>query len=53
MEYLGARGTLTHEKNLKSKISCQTPFKMSKKYELELDLYMFKFIPGINDTGDH
>jgi hypothetical protein len=26
MEYLGARGTLIHEKNLKSKISCQTPF---------------------------
>ncbi len=27
MEYLGAWGTLFHEKNLKSKISCQTPFK--------------------------
>jgi hypothetical protein len=27
MEYLGAWGTLTHEKNQKSKISCQTPFK--------------------------
>jgi hypothetical protein len=26
MEYLGARGTLIHEKKLKSKISCQTPF---------------------------
>jgi hypothetical protein len=26
MEYLGARGTLIHEKNLKSKISCQAPF---------------------------
>jgi hypothetical protein len=26
MEYLGAWGTLIHEKNLKSKISCQTPF---------------------------
>ena len=25
-EYLGAWGTLIHEKNLKSKISCQTPF---------------------------
>ncbi len=25
MEYLGAWGTLIHEKNLKSKISCQTP----------------------------
>ncbi len=28
MEYLGAWGTLIHEKNLKSKISCQTPFKV-------------------------
>ncbi len=27
MEYLGAQGTLIHEKNLKSKIFCQTPFK--------------------------
>jgi hypothetical protein len=26
MEYLGAWGTLIHEKNLQSKISCQTPF---------------------------
>ncbi len=26
MEYLGAWGTLIHEKNLKPKISCQTPF---------------------------
>ncbi len=27
MEYLWATGTLIHEKNLSSKISCQTPFK--------------------------
>jgi hypothetical protein len=27
---LGAWGTLIHEKNLKSKISCQTPFKANK-----------------------
>ncbi len=27
MGYLGARGTLIHEKNLKLKISCQTLFK--------------------------
>ncbi len=27
MEYLGAWGTLILEKNLKPKISCQTPFK--------------------------
>ncbi len=26
MEYSGARDTLIHEKKLKSKISCQTPF---------------------------
>ncbi len=27
MEYSEAQGTLIHEKKLKSKISCQTPFK--------------------------
>ncbi len=27
MGYSGARGTLIYEKNLKAKISCQTPFK--------------------------
>jgi hypothetical protein len=27
MAYSGARGTLIYEKNLRSKISCQTPFK--------------------------
>jgi hypothetical protein len=27
MVYSGARGTLIYEKNLKSKFSCQTPFK--------------------------
>jgi hypothetical protein len=26
MDYSGARGTLIHEKKLRSKISCQTPF---------------------------
>ncbi len=34
MEYLGAWGTLIHEKNLKSKISCQTPFNSSTKSNL-------------------
>ncbi len=29
MEYLWAWGTLIYEKNLRSKISCQTPFKYS------------------------
>ncbi len=28
MGYVGARGKLIHEKSLKSKISCQTPFKI-------------------------
>ncbi len=28
MEYLWAWGTLIHEKNLSSKISCQTPLKL-------------------------
>jgi hypothetical protein len=28
MEYLGAWGALIHGKNLKSKISCQTPFQL-------------------------
>jgi hypothetical protein len=31
MEYLGTWGTLIYEKNLKSKISCQTPFKLGQK----------------------
>jgi hypothetical protein len=29
--YSGARGTLIYEKNLKPKISCQTPFKIRTK----------------------
>ncbi len=29
MEYLGARGTLIHEKKLISKILCQTPLKFN------------------------
>jgi hypothetical protein len=37
MEYLGAWGTLIHEKNLKWKISCQTPFKYNSEPFLELD----------------
>ncbi len=28
--YSGARGTLIYEKNLKAKISCQTPFKLNE-----------------------
>ncbi len=34
-EYLEAWGTLIHEKNLKSKISCQTPFNVSFYFDLE------------------
>ncbi len=30
MEYLGAQGAMIHEKNLKSQISCQTPFNVRK-----------------------
>ncbi len=36
MEYLGAWGTLIHEKTLKSKISCQTPFNQCKKREIKI-----------------
>jgi hypothetical protein len=32
MGYSGARGTLIYEKNLMSKISCQTPFKLILKF---------------------
>ncbi len=32
--YSGAQGTLIYEKNLKSKISCQTPFKYINKISL-------------------
>ena len=38
MEYLGAWGTLIHEKKLKSKISCQTPFKLKVPYNIYLRL---------------
>ncbi len=41
MEYLGAWGTLIHEKNLKSKISCQTPFNslLDSEYEYTYNMY--------------
>ncbi len=35
MGYSGARGTRIYEKNLKSKISCQTPFKGKVEQKLE------------------
>jgi hypothetical protein len=31
MGYSGAQGTLIYEKNLKSKISCQTPFNIEQR----------------------
>jgi hypothetical protein len=37
MEYLGAWGTLIHERNLKSKISCQTPFNMHPLQTVAVD----------------
>jgi hypothetical protein len=36
MVYSGARGKLIHEKKLKSKISRQTPFKMSRLVQLTI-----------------
>ncbi len=35
MEYLWAWGTLIHEKNLSSKISCQTPFNKHEPEDLD------------------
>ncbi len=40
MEYLGVWGTLIHEKNLKSKISCQTPFKLKRQTDVFLYIFM-------------
>jgi hypothetical protein len=39
MEYLGAWGTLIHEKKLRSKISCQTPFKKKGRFEQPTSKY--------------
>jgi hypothetical protein len=39
MEYLGAWGLLIHEKNLKSKISCQTPFNELKNAQKEISSF--------------
>ncbi len=49
MEYLGAWGTLIHEKNLKSKISCQTPFKEHTWKNKALDLKLSRE-PGKEKT---
>ncbi len=43
MGYSGARGTLIYEKNLKSKISCQTPFKCTDVL-LKTSFGMYKIV---------
>ncbi len=46
MEYLWAWGTLIHEKNLRSEISCQTPFKvMSSSSEMTKQENHFQLFP--------
>jgi hypothetical protein len=40
----GLRGKLVHEKNLKSKISCQTPFNKKTRKKV---LYFFVVNPGL------
>ncbi len=47
MEYLGAWETLFHEKNLKSKISCQTPFNIMLIVFLCQWNYMGLTFPGL------
>jgi hypothetical protein len=39
MENLGAWGKMIYEKNLKSKISCQTPFKGAQAWDIRLQVY--------------
>ncbi len=51
MEYLGAWGTLIHEKNLKSKISCQTPFKIYIFQVSDGQLHTFSTGKSIWNTG--
>jgi hypothetical protein len=44
MEYLGASWTLIHEKKMKSKISCQTPFNIrrnSRKFQEDFEIYYY------------
>ncbi len=47
MEYLWAWGTLIHEKNLSSKISCQTPFKLKGTYKDDLSILLFNYLCAI------
>jgi hypothetical protein len=43
MEYLWAWGTLIHEKNLSSKISCQTPFNLDQAAVLRMVQFKKKY----------
>jgi hypothetical protein len=49
-EYLGAWGTLIHEKNLKSKISCQTPFKEPRNRFHGIDFTSLRSLAGRYDN---
>ena len=42
MRYSEARGTLIYEKNLKSKISCQTPFKFTAEILQMIQIKKYK-----------
>ena len=46
--YSGARGTLIYEKNLKPKISCQTPFKV-----LFWSARLLPWRPGLDSRPEH
>ncbi len=50
MEYLEAWGTLIDEKNLKSKISCQTPFN-NQNPKISIIFYFFANIPVTESTA--
>jgi hypothetical protein len=39
--YSGARGKLTHEKNLTMKVSIQTPFKSNLQQDFMAAVYLF------------
>jgi hypothetical protein len=51
MAYSGARGTLIYEKNLKSKISCQTPFKILFPFHLATGL-LIGIVSTNRQSGD-
>ncbi len=51
MEYLGAWGTLIHEKNLKSKISCQTPCKGVRSIPLCAHSFFFSQAKSPENSG--